>query len=165
MSHRVLIIGPSGSGKTTVGKAIAAALHCDFTDADDLHPQANVEKMRRGEPLNDADRWPWLDGVADVIGKHKQAGTNVVLACSALKRSYRDRLREADVGARFFLLTAPQSVLEARAQNRAEHFMPASLVASQLATLEQPDADENAVVLDATQPVDRLVAHVMAALR
>jgi gluconokinase len=165
MPHRILIMGPSGTGKTTVGQALAAALHCDFTDADDLHPQTNVDKMRRGEPLTDEDRWPWLDRVANVIAAHKTHDCSVVIACSALKRIYRDRLREADGQLIVVVLDAPADVLENRLQHRSGHFMPASLIASQIATLEPPGADEHALVLDATQPIDRLIARVTDALR
>jgi carbohydrate kinase (thermoresistant glucokinase family) len=158
-------MGPSGSGKTTVGLALAAALDCDFADADDLHPEANIEKMRRGEPLTDDDRWPWLARVADVIAAHKTHDRSVVIACSALKRIYRDRLREADPELILIVLDAPAAVLESRLKLRAGHFMPASLIASQIATLEPPGVNEHAHLLDATQPVDRLVARVVAALR
>lgn len=157
-------MGPSGSGKTTLGVALAAQLRADFVDADDLHPPANVEKMRSGKPLTDEDRWPWLDRVAEVIASHAEMDRSVVIACSALKRIYRDRFRQADPATQFVFLNVPRETLENRLKARSSHFMPATLVGSQLATLEPPDADERALILDATQPIDALVQTVVSAI-
>lgn len=150
-------MGVAGSGKTTLGAALAAQFGAPFVDADDLHPAANVAKMARGEALGDADRAPWLERVAEAL-----AGGPVVVACSALKRAYRDRLRRAG-GVRFLHLDAPREVLAARLAGRRGHFMPASLLDSQLATLEVPGPDE-AVTLDASLPPEALLRSALEAL-
>jgi gluconokinase len=164
MTKRLIVMGPSGVGKTTVGVALAQAIDARFVDADDLHPAANVEKMRRGEPLNDDDRWPWLDRVADAIAQARREDRSLVVACSALKKIYRERLRGADPELVIVVLSAARDVLEQRLKARTAHFMPSSLVASQLATLELPGPDEYALALDATRPVDDLVAEVLGRL-
>ena len=152
----VVVMGVSGAGKTTIGRALAEALGWPFVEADDLHPQANVDKMRRGEPLDDADRAPWLARVADQM---RTLGDGVV-ACSALKKAYRDRLRvRPDV--RFVLLDVPQELLQARLAQRRGHYMPPSLLASQLATLERT---EELVVVDGAPPIDAIVAAIRTAL-
>lgn len=140
-------MGVSGSGKSTVGAAIAERLGLPFVDGDDLHPVANVAKMAAGIPLEDADRWPWLDAVGERL-----ATSPVVVACSALRRVYRDRLRAAAPSARFVLLDGTPQLLAARMTARTvtdpEHFMPPALLTSQLATLERPGADEHVLVYD-----------------
>lgn len=151
-------MGASGSGKTTVGSALAAALGLRFVDADDLHPAANVEKMAAGIPLTDDDRWPWLDAVGAVL-----ADGPVVVACSALRRAYRDRLRAAAPGLRIVYLHGSRALLAERMGHR-DHFMPVELLDSQLATLEEPDPDERAVVLDVAHPVEQLVADAVRGL-
>lgn len=153
---RLVVMGVSGCGKSTLGAALAARLGAGFVDADPLHPAANLAKMAAGEPLTDADRWPWLDAVAAVLRDRAP----VVVACSALRRAYRDRLRAAR-GVRFVHLAAPREVILARMTTRQDHFMPASLLASQYDTLEPPGPDE-AITLDATLPVSTLTE---AALR
>lgn len=130
-------MGVSGCGKTSIGKLLAKELGLDFKDADDLHPQANKEKMAAGIPLNDDDRWPWLD----LVGLTLAMPGGAVVACSALKRSYRDRILEAASGAVFVHLTGDRELLLERMSNRKNHFMPTSLLDSQLATLE-PLRDE-----------------------
>ncbi|MBE7219311.1 MAG: gluconokinase [Caulobacteraceae bacterium] len=135
---RVVVAGVSGSGKSTLGAALAARLGVPFVDGDDLHSEAAKAKMHRGEPLTDADRAPWLDRVAAALA----APRGVVIACSALKRAYRDRLRAAAPSAVTLVLEAPRAVLEARLRARHGHFMPARLLDSQLATLEPPQPDE-----------------------
>lgn len=152
----VVVMGVSGAGKTTIGRALATALGWPFVDADDLHPAANVDKMRRGEPLDDADRAPWLAAVA---ARMRSLGDGVV-ACSALRARYRDALRVRD-DVRFVFIDVPRAVLERRLQHRAGHYMPPSLLPSQLATLEWP---RDAIVVDGTQPVDDVVARIRAAL-
>ena len=150
-------MGVTASGKSALGEALAAAAHVTFQDGDDLHPPANRAKMARGEPLDDADRTPWLAAVAGWMASHPHD----VVACSALKRSYRDRLRQGDPLARFVLLDPPEPVLRGRLARRKGHFMPAALLASQLATLEPPDSDEDALVIAADEPVAVTVARVL----
>ena len=151
-------MGVSGSGKTTVGERLAAALGLRFADADDLHPQANVDKMARGIPLTDADREPWLDAVAAEL-----AAGPVVMACSALRRPYRDRLRAGDPDLRLVSLHGARDLLAERMGHR-EHFMPVALLDSQLATLEEPGPDESALSYDVVRPVDEIVADAAARL-
>jgi gluconokinase len=140
-------MGVSGSGKSTVGTALAQRLGWAFVDGDHLHPAANVERMAAGTPLTDADRAPWLDAVADVITQHLAAREPVVVACSALKRAYRDRLQRAgDV--RLAYLAGTREVLAARLSARHGHFMPPSLLDSQLRDLEPPAPDEHVVTVD-----------------
>jgi gluconokinase len=153
----VAVCGVSGSGKTTVGEALAARLGVPFTDGDDLHPTANVRKMAAGVPLTDADRWPWLDAVGTVLAQ----GARVV-ACSALRRVYRDRLRAAAPRLALVLLDAPRDMLAARISGRPGHFMPVDLLDSQLRTLEAPGADEGVLTVDATLPVARIVDEIAA---
>ena len=144
----IVVMGVSGAGKSTVGKLIAARLDCPFRDADSFHPPANIEKMSRGEPLTDDDRWPWLNGIADWIETHRAAGTTGVVTCSALKRAYRDVVtanQAADV--RLVYLKGDFALIEARLKAREGHFMPPALLRSQFATLEEPRADEHAITV------------------
>jgi gluconokinase len=153
----LVVMGVSGSGKSTIGRALAARLGLTFLDADDLHPPGNIAKMRRGEPLNDSDRAPWLDQV----GARLHPGT--IIACSALRRSHRDRLRQAAGAPLVFLyLCGSEALLADRLRGREGHFMPASLLPSQLATLEEPDGEEGAVVVDITRAVPDLVEELLA---
>lgn len=144
----IVLMGVSGSGKTTVGEKLAERLHLDFQEGDDFHPASNIAKMRAGVPLDDADREPWLAALAGWIGREIAAGRSGVLSCSALRRAYRDRLRSAGgEHLRFVLLDPGEAVLRARLAERQGHFMPASLLSSQLATLERPTPDEQALVV------------------
>jgi carbohydrate kinase (thermoresistant glucokinase family) len=149
-------MGVSGSGKTTVGAALADALGLRFVDGDALHPAANVAKMAAGIPLDDADRAPWLDAIGAVL-----ATGPVVVACSALKRAYRDRLRAAAPELQLVFLDGSRELLASRMAARPGHFMPASLLDSQLATLERPDPDEYPVTVDVVAPVPEIVASLM----
>lgn len=150
---RVVVAGVSGSGKTTIGVALAERLGVPFCDGDDLHPAANVAKMGAGTPLTDADRWPWLDDVGAWLAE-REAG---VVACSALRRAYRDRLRAVVPDLQMLLLDGAPDLIRRRQAGRGQHFMPASLLDSQLATLEPLDPDEAGTTLDVADPVDVLV--------
>ena len=143
---RVVVMGVSGAGKTTVGIALAERLGLRFVDADDLHPTANVVKMAAGTPLSDDDRWPWLAVVGDTLAAAPEPG--IVIACSALKRSYRDAIRARSRDAFFVHLTAGVEVLRDHLAHREGHFMPASLLGSQLAILEPLDPDERGATVD-----------------
>ncbi|WP_131114244.1 gluconokinase [Lichenihabitans psoromatis] len=142
----LIVMGVSGSGKTTIGALLAGLLDLDFVDGDDLHPPSNVEKMHAGHPLTDADRWPWLDTVGATLADAGAHPRGIVIACSALRRVYRDRIRaKAGAALRFVFLDIETTEVERRMAVRLNHFMPASLVASQFATLERP-VDEADVV-------------------
>lgn len=147
---RIVVMGPSGSGKTTVGRALAAHLGAEFVDGDDLHPAANVAKMAAGIPLDDGDRMPWLREVGAVL----RGSDRIVVACSALKRSYRDALRGDDPHVFFAELAVDPAVLAERMAHRTEHFMPTSLLESQLRTLEPLERDERGVRVRADADVD-----------
>lgn len=159
----VVIMGVSGAGKSTIARCLADELGWDFAEGDDLHPTANVAKMAAGSPLTDADRKPWLDQVAHWIDAELEAGRSGVITCSALKRSYRDRLRRPRV--LFVHLSVPRAELERRLRIRAGHFMPASLLDSQLAALQPPAGDESAIVIDATGGPQRAVELIRERLR
>jgi gluconokinase len=150
-------MGVAGSGKSTVGRKLAEALRGTFLDADDFHPPANVAKMRAGQPLDDADRAPWLDALAEQLGERR--GEPVVLACSALKESYRRRLQAAAPNLILVFLDGDPATIRRRLEERGGHFMPPSLLDSQLQTLETPS---DALRLDISEPVDVLVARILA---
>ena len=158
----VTVMGVSGSGKTTVGAALAQRLRVPFEDADDLHPPANVAKMSAGIPLDDADRMPWLRAVGAWQVEHRVTGG--VMSCSALRRSYRDILREVAPEQVFVHLAGDRDVIARRVAGRPGHVMPAALVDSQFATLEPLEPDERGVTLDIDQPIDALVDACVAAL-
>jgi gluconokinase len=158
----LVVMGVTGSGKTTVGAALAQRLRVPFADADDFHSEANIAKMSAGIPLDDDDREPWLRSIGAWLSGH--AATGGVVACSALKRWYRDILREAAPATTFVHLAGEPSLVRERVAGRAGHFMPASLVASQFATLEPLEGDERGIVLDLGRSVDELVdAYLTAA--
>lgn len=158
----IVVMGVSAVGKSTIGSGIAERLGVPFRDADDLHPAANVAKMRAGSPLDDDDRWPWLD----IVGGEMQAAaaSGLVMACSALRRVYRDRLRAQAPAIAFVHLHAADAVLTARAAGRSGHFMPPSLLASQLATLEPLGGDELGLVVDVDATVEEIVDRAVAGL-
>jgi gluconokinase len=161
----IVVMGVSASGKSTVGEALARALSLPFVEGDQLHSRHNVEKMSRGEPLTDEDRAPWLSTIAALLGDAARYPRGVVIACSALKSAYRDELRAASPAVRFVFLDSSPELVAARMAARRHHFMPATLAASQFATLEQPTAAERDVtVVDAALPVDALVQRVCAAV-
>jgi gluconokinase len=143
----VVAMGVSGSGKTTVAKGIAKRMNWEYAEGDDFHPQANVEKMRSGIPLTDEDRWPWLGHIGDWISEQVQAGRSAVVTCSALRRAYRDLLREGRPAVRFCHVDEPQEVIADRLAKRKGHYMPASLLASQFAILERLQPDEPGVTV------------------
>lgn len=153
----IVVMGVSASGKSSVGIALADRLGAVFVDADDLHPQANIDKMSAGVPLTDDDRWPWLDAVADRLAQGR-----VVIACSALKRAYRDRLRSSAPGTVFVHLTGSRTVLKERIRRREDHFMPATLLQSQLDALEDLSSDEAGFALDFAEPVEELAEQAAA---
>lgn len=153
----IIVMGVSGSGKSTVGARLAGVLGWDFRDGDAFHPPANVEKMRSGAPLTDADRWPWLDAIASHVAGLERTGGHVVIACSALKRVYRDRLRAAGSRLRFVYLAGDFSLIDTRMAARLDHFMPPSLLRSQFATLEPPEADEHAMTVSIAADPDAIV--------
>jgi gluconokinase len=158
----VVVMGVAGSGKTSVGAALAARLGLDYADADAFHSQANVAKMAGGHPLNDDDRRPWLEAIGVWLAAHDQAGG--VASCSALRRAYRDVLRKAAPRVRFLHLDGDPSVVAQRVASRRDHFMPASLVRSQLKTLEPLESDETGSRLDLSAPVDDIVADFVRSL-
>jgi gluconokinase len=159
----IVVMGVSGSGKSTLAALLAERLDCPLIEGDAFHSAANVAKMAAGHPLDDTDRWPWLDRVGQAVGAASAGAGIAVAACSALKHRYRERLQAAsDVPLLFVLLDTRHDEIARRLEQRAGHYMPASLLDSQLATLERPGADERALTLDAAQTPDVLCAAVLA---
>jgi len=160
----VVVMGVSGSGKTTVAAMLAGALHCPFLEGDALHPPANVEKMRSGTPLTDADRLPWLRKIAEGIDGWRGRGESGVVTCSALKRTYRDILIGDRRDVRLVYLKGSRDLIQHRMAARHEHFMPVALLDSQFATLEEPAPDEHAVVIDIGGTPAELVARIVRSM-
>jgi carbohydrate kinase (thermoresistant glucokinase family) len=160
----LLIMGVSGCGKSTLGARLASALKWPFQEGDSLHPPANVAKMAAGQPLEDADRWPWLAAVAAWIDDRRKAGEAGVVTCSALKRAYRTLLSEGRPQVRTIFLAGSRELITRRLAARSDHFMPASLLASQFAALEPPSPEERAITVDARLSVEVQVARVREAL-
>lgn len=159
---RVLVVmGVSGCGKTTVGGLLANRYGWEFEEGDDLHPQANVDKMRSGHALNDADRWPWLQKVAAWIDKQLDAGHDGVITCSALKRSYRDVLNARGAGVVFVYLAGTPETIAARLEMRRGHFMPPGLLASQFEALEEPAPDEPFIRVDIGAPPEEILQEIV----
>jgi carbohydrate kinase (thermoresistant glucokinase family) len=154
-------MGVSGSGKSTVGEALAARLGWLYEDGDKFHPPANVAKMRAGHPLTDDDRWPWLRAIADEIDRVCRLGGHVVMACSALRRVYRDILVHGRSDVRVVYLNGTEPLIASRLNLRKGHFMPPGLLASQFATLEPPTADERAVMVSIDAPVETIVDDIL----
>jgi gluconokinase len=162
----VIVMGVSGCGKTSVGERLADVLNCRFIEGDSLHPPANIEKMSAGIPLGDDDRWPWLDIVGSLIGDSVARGERVIVSCSALKKIYRDRLRAAAGGRlAFVFLEGSRAVFDKRMRARAGHFMPASLLDSQFATLEPPTGEPDVVTVDVDLTIDAIVAKALTGLQ
>ncbi len=160
MSLRIIIMGVSGCGKSSVGEGLAARLCVPYRDGDDLHPPANVEKMREGTALTDEDRWPWLDRVAAVLADE----VPVIVGCSALRRAYRDRLRARAGGPVTFIhLSGSHELIAGRMAARTGHYMPPSLLDSQFAALEAPGADE-ALTIDIDQPLPAIITAALEGL-
>lgn len=157
-SAPVVVMGVSGSGKSTVGAALARRMRVPFLDADTLHPAANVAKMAAGHPLDDDDRYPWLDTVGEWLAAHRDGG---VASCSALKKTYRDRLRAHCPGVEFVHLSGSAELIAGRLTARTDHFMPAALLRSQLDTLEALGPDEAGTTVDAGRGVDAIVDAVL----
>jgi carbohydrate kinase (thermoresistant glucokinase family) len=160
----VVIMGVSGSGKSTVGAMLAARLQWEFTDGDWFHPTSNVEKMHKGIPLTDDDRRPWLDAIAAWIDKTRRSGGHSVLACSALKRRYRDVLIGDRRDVRLVFLKGDEALIGRRIATRHEHFMPPGLLHSQFEALEEPTPDENPVIVSIEPSPREMVAQILASL-
>jgi gluconokinase len=154
----IIVMGVSGCGKTTIGEALAQHFDVPFIEGDALHPIANVQKMRGGTPLNDDDRWPWLDEIGHQLKAKTDSARGAVATCSSLKAVYRERLRQtAGTNLRFVFLNCSRPVLEARMAARKDHFMPPSLLASQLATLEDPGGEAGVAIVDGDAARDAIV--------
>jgi gluconokinase len=159
---RVIVMGVSGAGKSTIGALVADAMDIPFLDGDSLHPMANISKMAAGTPLTDADRWPWLEIVGNELANTTAKG--IVIACSALKRSYRDVIRAKAPDTIFLHLDGSLEVLSSRLEGRSGHFMPPALLASQLASLEPLADDEHAVVIDISESITEILAQAVAGI-
>lgn len=161
MASPIVVMGVSGSGKSTVGAALAQRLRVPFADADDFHPPANIAKMTAGEALDDDDRYPWLEAIGEWLAE--RCVTGGVMSCSALKRKYRDQLRRHCPEVELLHLVGTPEVIGRRQASRPGHFMPASLLASQFATLEPLGSDERGVDIDVDQSIDAIVESYVAA--
>jgi gluconokinase len=161
----LVVMGVSGSGKTTVASKLAGRLHWTFEDGDRFHPKSNVEKMSAGQPLTDEDRWPWLNAIADEIERVCTAGEHAVIACSALKRIYRDVLLRGRDDVRIVFLNGAQQLIAHRLALRKDHFMPPGLLDSQFRTLEPPSFDENAIDVSIDAPVEMIVDDIVSKLQ
>lgn len=160
----IVVMGVSGSGKSTVARGIADAMGWDFAEGDDFHSAANKAKMASGHPLTDEDRWPWLRAIAAWIAECERSERSAVVTCSALKRRYRDLLREGRPDVRFCELEAPEQVIADRLEQRRGHYMPASLLGSQLADLEPLDPDEPGTRVSVAATPEQIVRDALAAL-
>jgi gluconokinase len=161
MSTHLVVMGVAGTGKSTIARALAERLGWPFGEGDDLHPAANVAKMAAGIPLDDADRWPWLDAIGAWTAEQAAAGNSTIVTCSALRRTYRDRLRAAAPDTVFVHLVGSPALLAERMTGRKDHFMPTSLLASQLETLEPLEADAPGFAVDVELPAAAIVDEVL----
>lgn len=164
MSQRLCVMGVSGAGKTLVGTLLAGALGVAFLEGDDLHPADNVRRMAQGIPLTDDDRRGWLAGIASRLAEARRTDTGLVVACSALKGAYRDVLRRADPDIRFVHLTGDPALIARRLSQRVGHYMPATLLGSQLATLEPPTPEEHAWTFDLADTPESIVDEIVVRL-
>ncbi|MGM4878597.1 gluconokinase [Rhizobium leguminosarum] len=163
--HAIIVMGVSGCGKSSVGEKLAEALHLAFVEGDALHPAANVEKMSKGIPLIDEDRMPWLDRIGEDMKASLEKSQGIIVSCSALKRIYRDRLRAAAGGNLFFVyLEGSRALLMKRMGERKGHFMPVSLLDSQLATLEPPTGEPGVVTVDIDDTIEGIAATALKSL-
>ena len=161
----IVVMGVSGCGKSSVGARLADYFEALFVEGDSLHPPENVRKMRLGTPLRDQDRWPWLDKIGQLLAEDSKSDRSVVVSCSALKRAYRDRLRSlAGQRVTFVFLQGDRTLLAARMAERRHEYMPLSLLDSQLATLELPQAEPDVVTIDINQPLEAIVGRAMTVL-
>jgi gluconokinase len=161
----LIVMGVAGSGKSTIAEALAHRLSWTFEDGDGFHPASNVAKMSAGHPLTDEDRWPWLQAIADEIERVCKAGRRVVIACSALKRAYRQILVHGRTDIRIVYLSGAQALIAQRMSQRKGHFMPPGLLDSQFKTLEPPQADENPLIVSIDAPVETIVDDIVRQLR
>ena len=157
----LIVMGVSGSGKSTIAAALAERLQWTFEDGDRFHPASNVAKMSAGQPLSDEDRWPWLQAIADEISRRCEAGSHVVIACSALKRAYREVLSRRRTDVRFVFLDGSRALIAARLAGRKGHFMPPGLLESQFKALEPPQADERPITVSIDAPVETIVSNIV----
>jgi gluconokinase len=160
----VIVMGVSGSGKSTIGTLLAGRLQWEFQDGDWFHPAANVDKMHNGVPLTDEDRWPWLRAIAAWIDESRDAGRHGIIACSVLRRRYREIVIGDRPDIRLVYLKGDEELIARRIATRHEHFMPASLLHSQFATLEEPGADENPITISIEPRPNTIVAQILLAL-
>jgi gluconokinase len=160
----IVVMGVAGSGKTTIGERLAEQLGWTYEDGDKFHPRSNVEKMSAGHPLTDEDRWPWLQAIADEIDRLCRLGGNVVVACSALKRAYRDVLVHGRADVRIVYLDGTHELIASRLAARKGHFMPPTLLESQLKTLQPPGADENPVTVSIDASAEAIVDDIVRKL-
>ena len=160
----IVVMGVAGSGKSTIAAELARRLGWRFAEGDAFHPAANVEKMRNGTPLTDVDRWPWLDSIAAWVGETRRAGARCVVACSALKRAYRERIAAGRDDVRFVYLQGTYDLVSKRMATRTGHYMPLALLRSQYDTLEEPGTEENPIVLSIERPPDELITRILELL-
>lgn len=165
MPRALIVMGVSGSGKSTIGSKLADHLNWRYEDGDKFHPKANVAKMSAGHPLSDDDRWPWLRAIAEEIDRVCNAGQHAVIACSALKRAYRDILVHGRTDVRIIFLNGSQTLIAGRLAQRKHHFMPSELLTSQFKTLEPPDASENPVTVALDASVEDIVEDIVNQLK
>lgn len=162
IEHNWVVMGVSGCGKSAIGSALAQRVNARFIDADDLHSTANIEKMKRGEPLTDEDRTIWLDAIGSELANAKSP---IIVACSALKKSYRDQLRSFDPEVGFIYLEGSQELIAERLKKRSGHFMPVSLLTSQFNTLEPPQPSDTCLYINIDQPIPNIINEILDNLK